>query len=553
MSGINSAMLAGVTGLSANSAALASISDDIANVNTVGYKANNTQFSDMVTNTAGSGFSSGGVQAVSMQEITVQGVMQSASSPTDLAISGNGFFVTSQTPGSPSTANSPMFTRAGAFSENSQGYLVNTAGLYLQGWLADSSGNITTDPSNLSLLSPINMSQITSDPVPTTAATLNANLNSSQTVSTGSLSTDNYSAIADSAAVNHNIAVTYTPDTAAANTYNVSAVDSVTGTTYTGTVTFNGTTGAFASGTGAFSTGALTLASTATIPVTSIGLSTDSAALATYNPVSNSMAAYTASGGTSGVKPDFTMQIPVSDSEGGTQTLQVNFMKTANANQWYAEVVSVPASSVKAGTGTPAGQIASGIVSFTNTGQLDTANTTLPLNLSFGASNATAPTSPAVNWGPSLGIGSQKVALDFSALTQDSAPSTVTTINANGTPTGTLSTVQVSSQGMVTAVFSNGTQRTIAQLAIATFANPDGLTAVSGDAYQTSLASGTYNLKTAGTAGAGTISSNNLESSTVDLSAEFTNMITTQRAYSASSKIITTADSMLQDLISIIR
>ena len=552
MSGINSAMLAGVTGLSANSAALASISDDIANVNTVGYKANNTQFSDMVTNTAGSGFSSGGVQAVSQQEITVQGVMQSASSPTDLAISGNGFFVTAQNPSSPSTSNSPMFTRAGAFSENSQGYLVNTAGLYLQGWLADSSGNITTDPSNLSLLSPINMSQITSDPVPTTAATLNANLNSSQTVSAGSSTTDTYSAIADSASVSHNISLTYTPDTATPYKYNVSATDSVTGTTYTGTVTFN-SSGTFASGTGAFSAGALTLASTATIPLASIGLSTATASDGVYNPVTNSMAAYTASGGTNGVKPDFTMQIPVSDSEGGTQTLQVNFMKTGTANQWYAEVVSVPASSVKVGSGVPAGQIASGIVSFTNTGQIDPANSTLPLNLSFGASNATAPTAPAVNWGTSLGIGSQQVALNFNALTQDSAPSTVTSINANGTPTGTLSTVQVSSQGVVTAVFSNGTQRTIAQLAIATFANPDGLSAVSGDAYQTSLASGTYNLKTAGTAGAGTISSNNLESSTVDLSSEFTNMITTQRAYSASSKIITTADSMLQDLISIIR
>jgi flagellar hook protein FlgE len=108
MSGINSAMLAGVTGLSANSAALASISDDIANVNTVGYKANDTQFSDLVTETAGSGYAAGGVQALSTQNVSVQGVLQSASSPTDLAISGQGFFVTSQNASSPATAgNTP--------------------------------------------------------------------------------------------------------------------------------------------------------------------------------------------------------------------------------------------------------------------------------------------------------------------------------------------------------------------------------------------------------------------------------------------------------------
>ena len=472
MSGINSAMLSGVTGLSANSAALASISDDIANVNTIGYKANDTQFEDMVTNTAGSSYASGGVQAVTTSDVSVQGVMQSAASPTDLAISGQGFFVTAQNPASPSTTNTPLYTRAGAFSENSQGYLVNTAGLYLQGWLADASGNITTDPSNMSLLQPINLSEITADPVPTTSAAVNANLNSAQTVSQAS------------------------QDAAS----NPTAADAYSATS-----------------------------------------------------VSTSMAAYTASGGTTGSKPDFTMQIPVSDSEGGTQTLQVDFMKSSTPNQWYAEVVAVPSTGVQTAAGVPAGQIASGVVTFTDTGQIDSANTTLPLSLTLGASNAGAPAAGTTNWGASLGISNQTVALNFNALTQDSAASTVTSINANGTPTGTLSTVQVSTDGVVTAVFSNGTQRTIAQLAIATFANPDGLTAVSGDAYQASLASGSYNLKTAGTGGAGTISASNLESSTVDLSAEFTDMITTQRAYSASSKIITTADSMLQDLISIIR
>ena len=90
-------------------------------------------------------------------------------------------------------------------------------------------------------------------------------------------------------------------------------------------------------------------------------------------------------------------------------------------------------------------------------------------------------------------------------------------------------------------------------MALATFENEDGLKAISGDAYQVSSTSGSYNLKTAGSGGAGTISPSTLESSTVDLSTQFSDLITTQTAYSASSKVITTADQMLQSLISIIQ
>ena len=473
MSGINSAMLAGVTGLSANSAALASISDDIANVNTVGFKSNQTFFSDLVTNSAGTNYPSGGVQAISVSNVTQQGVLQSATSPTDLAISGQGFFVTSQGASSPSTDNGPLFTRAGAFSPNNKGYLVNAAGLYLQGWQADANGSIVTDPSNLALLQPINVTSISSLPVPTTDVKITANLQSSTPVSQAS---------AD------------------------------------------------------FGT-----------------LATDA-----YDPTSatKSMAVYNATTGV-GTKPDFTMQIPVSNSQGGTQTLQVNFLRSTTPNQWYAEVVSVPASAVTTGTGLTSGQVATGVIAFDETGTLDLSATTLPLSLAFGASSSAAPLAGASKWATGLGIGSQTVSIDLSgtgaALTQNDGASSVTSIDANGTPSGSLNAVQVDASGNVTAIFSNGVTRKIAQVAIATFANANGLTAVSGDAYQSSLASGTFNLKSAGIAGAGTISPSNLESSTVDLSAEFTNMITTQRAYSASSKIITTADNMLQDLISIIR
>ena len=95
--------------------------------------------------------------------------------------------------------------------------------------------------------------------------------------------------------------------------------------------------------------------------------------------------------------------------------------------------------------------------------------------------------------------------------------------------------------------------RKIAQVALATFPSADSLTATNANAYKVSQGSGTYNLKTPGAGGAGFIGASQLEASTVDLSAEFTGLITTQRAYSASSKIITTADEMLAELISIKR
>ena len=129
----------------------------------------------------------------------------------------------------------------------------------------------------------------------------------------------------------------------------------------------------------------------------------------------------------------------------------------------------------------------------------------------------------------------------------------VQAVLTNGTAFGNLSEIKIDETGFVTAVFDNGVTRKLAQIALATFPSPDNLSQTSGNAYNGSQGSGTFNLKVAGTGGAGKIGASQLESSTVDLSAEFTGLITTQRAYSASSKIITSADEMLAELINIKR
>jgi flagellar hook protein FlgE len=138
-------------------------------------------------------------------------------------------------------------------------------------------------------------------------------------------------------------------------------------------------------------------------------------------------------------------------------------------------------------------------------------------------------------------------------LSQLNTASIVQSTVTNGTAFGNLSEIKIDEGGFVTAIFDNGVMRKIAQVAIATFPSPDSLRQVSGNAFRVSLESGTFNLKAAGTGGSGMLAAQQRESSTVDLSAEFTSLITTQRAYSASSKIITTADEMLAELLSIKR
>src|SRR5690606_21109139 len=154
-----SALFSGVSGLGAYSSALGMISDNITNVNTVGYKETRARFSTLVTETRSTTrYSPGGVQALPQNLISKQGLLQSSSSPTDLSIDGAGFFVVRPTVDAASSAVS--FTRAGSFTPDEAGFLRNTAGQYLLGFPLDSNGNT---PSNRSVeqLVPITISGLT--------------------------------------------------------------------------------------------------------------------------------------------------------------------------------------------------------------------------------------------------------------------------------------------------------------------------------------------------------------------------------------------------------
>ena len=454
---IHTALLAGTSGLRANASALAATSDNIANANTVGFKRIRNDFTALlVGQDAYTSYNAGGVLAEQTREVGEQGALGTSQVSTHLAISGEGLFVTRARAEDATAADPYLFTRAGQFSPDADGYLQNTAGHYLYGWPVADDGTVTAGPSDLSALEPVQITGISGAADATENISFSANLDAAQTVS------------------------------AAAATYDLAA-----------------------------------------------------------NP-NQSMAS-------GDFTPDFQTTVQIYDSLGGIRTVGLSFLKSPTPNEWYAEVHVVPASDMQA-TGLPDGILATGTVAFTPSGQLDLANSTLPSAITIGGSD-TAVASPNVGWAQSAGLEGQTLNLDFAGaistggLTQYDSPSEMNQSVVDGLAYGVLSTVEVDQDGYVNALFTNGMSQRVYQLPLATFANYSGLNSEEGGAFSSSPDAGSIILTAAGESGAGNIQAKALEASTVDLAEEFTNLITTQRAYSASSKIITTADEMLDELI----
>jgi len=138
-------------------------------------------------------------------------------------------------------------------------------------------------------------------------------------------------------------------------------------------------------------------------------------------------------------------------------------------------------------------------------------------------------------------------------MTQFDSPNVVNTISQNGKQSGSLAAVTTNELGVVTALFDNGEQRDLFQVPVVTFNNPNGLQPRTGNVYLETDQSGNPVAKISGTGGAGLVAPSTLEASTTDIADEFTNLIITQRAYSANTRIITTADELLDELIRIKR
>jgi flagellar hook protein FlgE len=188
------ALSSGVSGLTAQSSAMGAISDNITNVSTVGYKSTTVNFASLVTKqTSGTFYSAGGVQSKPRQDTGIQGLLQASTSSTDIAISGQGFFVVNEA-SEPTVDDAYLYTRAGSFFMDNDGYLRNTSGYYLQGWPVDAAGVVKPANPDLTIAnqnivssdycSTVNLSRVGGTATSTEKVAIGANLPSDNVAGT---------------------------------------------------------------------------------------------------------------------------------------------------------------------------------------------------------------------------------------------------------------------------------------------------------------------------------------------------------------------------------
>jgi flagellar hook protein FlgE len=447
--GITSAFFAATSGINATSRALSEIGNNIANAQTVGYKSRTVSFGDLFGATIGGGGTSSalvegrGVRVLGIDPSFTQGSLQTTSNSLDLAIDGDGFFQVND------SAGNIFFSRAGQFNIDSSGNIVNPAGLQLQGFQVDASGNIlgTIDDLVLSTTQQVGTA--------TTAVNMSGNLNASEPV-----------------------------------------------------------------------------------------LSAFSTAQLLADPSNTSIS-------------QFSTGVRVFDSLGVGHDLTVYFSKTAN-NTWQYNVVAaesevtVTAGNSDATTGNAL--VARGTLGFTTGGLLDTESAITYFNtggtgIDF-SNGSTAAQAMALNFGTSVttdsGTGSD-------GMLQQGSSSVLLTLSQDGFANGTLTGTSIGEDGTITGRFSNGTTQNLGQVALTRFINPDGLQPIGRNLFIQSGDSGTPLQGAPGSGSFGKVSASTLETSNVDLGDELVNMITMQRGFQANSRIITTTNDLLGELVNLAR
>jgi flagellar hook protein FlgE len=534
---------ASLSGLTAAESALNVISNNLSNIDTVGYKEMTPDFADLFYQYLGDSGSGNPIQVGEGTTIDststnfTQGTTETTGVATDMAIQGNGFFVVQN-------GGTQEYTRAGDFTTNASGYLVDANGDYVLGYAAT---NGVINPAQT--LGPMQLSSGSQSLAKaTTTVTLDANLDAgANTPATGTLKMSAQPSANDTVTIGGTTytfvtSLTSTPDqvligsTAAATLANLSAAITAAsgngqgaGTTYsTGTlantsVTVTGTT-----------------SSTLSLQATASGAAGNSVATTASDSASMSFGAATLTGGVTGDgSGPFSQSIVVYDSLGVSHTLSFDFTKEGT-NQWGYQI-TLPAADVGA-SGAPA-VVGSGTLKFDDSGNLISPTSSVAVsvpNLADGASGL------SFNWQLFNSQGS-------SNLTESGAPSAAVSTSQDGLASGTLTSFTITSDGTIQGVFSNGQTTTIGQVALASFANPQGLSNVGGNNYAATLSSGAANIGTAGSGGLGGIQGGALEESNVDMATEFANLIMAERDYQANAKAIMTADDVTQTTINLIQ
>lgn len=577
--GILSSLFAGVSGLNANGTALSVIGNNIANMSTVGFKGSKATFADLISSSISGG--SGAVQTgigvalTSVQGNFSQGSLATSSNVLDLAIDGNGFFVVEDAQGG------TFYSRAGLFRLDRNNNVVDPSGFKLQGFLADTTGTITGTIGDIALPS------TTASPRATTIALVAANLNSAtnQTGVRGNVVASGAS-VTTTAVGNTSFNINLNGDgvrtitvangltgaalaTAIQNAvrtlvpndpFKAAAYSGFTATVnasniYTFTSGITGTTNNSTTGTG-------------TVVVTANGGDTLAANL--------NMTAGTSTTGTDFLLSDpsassnFSTSMTVFDSLGNSHLLTTYFTRVGQ-NTWNYNVVA-NASDVVTANYDPSNidaslgivKVGSGTLTFGTNGTLDrespvtrydtgtaggTAGIT-PGELQIDFNGATQDQLTVMNYGTSVTTDGGS---GLDGTTQFGSTSALVQQTQDGFAAGSLQAFSVDSNGTISGRFSNGQLRALAQVVLARFPDPIGLTRTGKNTFSQSGNSGQPVTGTPDSAGLGRVLSNSLELSNVDLGESFIDMIAAQRGFQANSRVITTSDEILQELVNLKR
>jgi flagellar hook protein FlgE len=501
-----------LSGLNADSQDLSVIANNLANLNTVGYKDDVTNFQDLFyqqigTNGAGNPVQVGvGTQISSISGNFTQGSISATGVPTDVAIQGNGFLT---------TVNNGLqeFTRAGNLSVAANGSLETADGGLVQGYEAV---NGVINP-NQTLAAVSIPGGLISPPNPTSNVAVTLNLNSATPINPVPASQQTGTGIGPAAVLTTGGVLAFTDGTNA----------------FTYTTVLGDTLGNVINAIN------LNPNYTASLSGNSIVINAVSGKAVTFTTntlASGGAAEAFAPSGTSTLGT-FSTTVSVNDALGAAHVLTFTFTKTA-ANAWNYEV-TIPGADV--GVANPV-VLKAGTMAFNGAGQLTTPATNVGGIAINGFADGASPLT--FNWQLYDPNGS-------GLLTQVAATSAASSTLQNGYPSGTLSSYTIDNTGTIQGSFTNGQTVPIAQIALATFANLQGLVRNGSNDFLPSLSSGAANIGVPGAAGRGSITGGSLEESNADIATEFSQLILAERGYEANAKAITTFDQVTQDAINL--
>ncbi len=534
-----SALASGISGLKTSQAALNVIGDNLANLNTPGFKSSRVTFSDelsQVLRAAQAPISGGaggknplqigtGARVASIDVNYAQGGLDPTGRPFDLAIQGDGFFIVTD-------GTTDFYTRVGAFNLDQNNDLVDSAtGFKVKGVSATINVPVNT-------VVPANA---------TTLVNLAGNLDSA--TSTGAVNqvvtaTSPFT-VAGPLPATQGTALGSLLQTAGG--YVIGDIINVTGDETNGTnVNTSFVFGAANDGTtlgdlrtfisASYGSATATIDASGNIVLTADAPGSSNHIVTLADAVGNTGG--TAFPGfsitTAGSGSTFVTTVPVFDAQGKSYPVTLTFNKTT-ANTWAVTATMRPVDGSVTSFGITA-------INFNTDGSFASITGTTALTITLPAGAGTQ----VVN----LNLG---LANAFNGITQLSATSSAAAVSQDGFGAGFFLSSSVNADGTIDALFTNGQTQTLDQIQLATFANPAGLEKQGRNLLIPSVSSGQAVLRLAGSGSTGSITSGSLEGSNVDIAEEFTKLIVSQRAFQANARTITTTDEVLQELVNIVR